>query len=46
MRASQTSSEQLLWQRIRGRRLGVVFRRQVPCSGASSWTSWLPRSAS
>ena len=23
-------SERLLWERIRGRRLGVVFRRQVP----------------
>ena len=33
MRASPTSTEQLLWQRIRGRRLGVVFRRQVPLLG-------------
>ena len=33
MRASQTATEQLLWQRIRGRRLGVVFRRQVPLLG-------------
>jgi leucyl-tRNA synthetase len=27
------STEQLLWQRIRGRRLGVVFRRHVPLLG-------------
>jgi len=33
MRASLTSSEALLWGRIRGRRLGVVFRRQVPLLG-------------
>ena len=33
MRASQTPSEALLWARIRGRRLGVVFRRQVPLLG-------------
>jgi crossover junction endodeoxyribonuclease RuvC len=33
MRASLTPSEQLLWARIRGRRLGVVFRRQVPLLG-------------
>jgi very-short-patch-repair endonuclease len=33
MRASPTLTEQLLWQRIRGRRLGVVFRRQVPLLG-------------
>jgi very-short-patch-repair endonuclease len=33
MRASQTRSEGLLWGRIRGRRLGVVFRRQVPLLG-------------
>jgi very-short-patch-repair endonuclease len=33
MRASPTSTEQLLWARIRGRRLGVVFRRQVPLLG-------------
>jgi very-short-patch-repair endonuclease len=33
MRASLTASEQLLWARIRGRRLGVVFRRQVPLFG-------------
>jgi len=30
MRHSLTPSEQLLWNCIRGRRLGVVFRRQVP----------------
>src|SRR3954471_3070587 len=33
MRASLTPSEQLLWARIRGRQLGVVFRRQVPLLG-------------
>jgi very-short-patch-repair endonuclease len=33
MRASPTSTEQLLWQRIRGRRLGVLFRQQVPLLG-------------
>ena len=33
MRASQTATEQLLWQRLRGRRLDVVFRRQVPLLG-------------
>ena len=33
MRASQTRSEELLWGHIRGRRLGVVFRRQVPLLG-------------
>jgi imidazole glycerol-phosphate synthase subunit HisF len=33
MRRSPTSSEELLWSRIRGRRLGVVFRRQVPLLG-------------
>jgi very-short-patch-repair endonuclease len=33
MRASQTSTEQLLWHRIRGCRLGIVFRRQVPLLG-------------
>ena len=30
MRGTLTSTEELLWARIRGRRLGVVFRRQVP----------------
>ena len=30
MRGSPTRTEELLWQRIRGRRLGVVIRRQVP----------------
>jgi len=29
MRASPTQSEALLWAAIRGRRLGVAFRRQV-----------------
>jgi len=33
MRASPTSTEQLLWHRVRGRRLGVLFRRQVPLLG-------------
>ena len=30
MRFHATASEHLLWQAIRGRRLGVSFRRQVP----------------
>lgn len=30
MRSSLTTSEQALWELIRGRRLGVQFRRQVP----------------
>lgn len=30
MRSSLTTSEQLLWGRIRAKQLGVVFRRQVP----------------
>ena len=33
MRASLTPPEAVLWARIRGRRLGVVFRRQVPLLG-------------
>ena len=33
MRVSLTPTEQLLWSRIRGGRLGVVFRRQVPLLG-------------
>jgi len=33
MRASLTSTEQLRWSPIRGRRLGVMFRRQVPLLG-------------
>ena len=33
MRALPTSTEQRLWAHIRGRRLGVVFRRQVPLLG-------------
>ena len=33
MRGSLTSTEELLWARIRGRRLGVAFRRQVPLLG-------------
>ena len=30
MRRHPTLSEHILWQAIRGERLGVVFRRQVP----------------
>ncbi|HEX7453712.1 MAG TPA: DUF559 domain-containing protein, partial [Polyangiaceae bacterium] len=33
MRGTQTSTEELHWAGIRGRRLGVVFRRQVPLLG-------------
>ena len=33
MRFSLTASEQLLWSRLSGRKLGVVFRRQVPLLG-------------
>jgi type I restriction enzyme R subunit len=33
MRGTPTTTEELLWSRIRGRRLGVVFRRQVPLLG-------------
>jgi len=33
MRSSLTPPEALLWARIRGGRLGVVFRRQVPLLG-------------
>ena len=33
MRFALTPSEQLLWSRISGRQLGVVFRRQVPLLG-------------
>jgi very-short-patch-repair endonuclease len=33
MRSSPTASERLLWSRICGRQLGVVFRRQVPLLG-------------
>jgi len=33
MRGSPTATEALLWDRIRGRQLGVVFRRQVPLLG-------------
>jgi len=29
MRAAPTTTEALLWEQLRGRRLGVVFRRQV-----------------
>jgi very-short-patch-repair endonuclease len=30
MRVAPTWSEHLLWQALRGKRLGVAFRRQVP----------------
>jgi leucyl-tRNA synthetase len=30
MRNNQTETEQILWRRISGKRLGVVFKRQVP----------------
>jgi very-short-patch-repair endonuclease len=30
LRRQQTSFEDLLWQQLRGRRLGYKFRRQVP----------------
>ena len=33
MRFALTPSEQLLWSRLSGRKLGVVFRRQVPLLG-------------
>jgi len=33
MQGSPTFTEDLLWARIRGRRLGVSFRRQVPLLG-------------
>jgi len=33
MRVSLTPTEQLLWCRIRGGGLGVLFRRQVPLLG-------------
>jgi len=33
MRREPTFEERILWQAIRGRRLGVVFRRQVPLAG-------------
>ena len=33
MRGSPTSTEELLWARIRCRRLGVIIRRQVPLLG-------------
>ncbi|MBN1608021.1 MAG: DUF559 domain-containing protein [Polyangiaceae bacterium] len=33
MRFAVTSSEQLLWLELRGKRLGVSFRRQVPLGG-------------
>ena len=33
MRFSPTASESLIWERIRARKLGVVFRRQVPLLG-------------
>jgi very-short-patch-repair endonuclease len=33
MRFAVTSSEQLLWLQLRGKQLGVSFRRQVPLGG-------------
>src|SRR6188768_2130842 len=33
MRSAATPSEQLLWSRLSGRKLGVTFRRQVPLLG-------------
>jgi very-short-patch-repair endonuclease len=33
MRAAATSSEQILWLHLRGRQLGVSFKRQVPLGG-------------
>ena len=33
MRAAATPSEQLLWFQLRGSRLGVSFKRQVPLGG-------------
>ena len=33
MRFAPTVSEQVLWEALRGRRLGVQFRRQVPLLG-------------
>ncbi len=33
MRFAPTDSEQRLWEQLRGRRLGVQFRRQVPLLG-------------
>jgi very-short-patch-repair endonuclease len=31
--AAATPSEELLWQKLRGRQLGVSFKRQVPLGG-------------
>ena len=36
MRRHPTLTEHVLWQAIRGRRLGVTFRRQVPLGPSSS----------
>ena len=33
MRHASTPSEELLFRAVRGRQLGVVFRRQVPVAG-------------
>ena len=33
MRTVPTSTEELLWEQLRGSRLGVGFRRQVPLGG-------------
>lgn len=45
MRSSPTESEQLLWQAIRGRRLGVLFRRQVPVPQARCIVDFLAPAA-
>ena len=37
MRFNQSPSEQRLWRAIRGRRLGVQFRRQVPLGRFIVW---------
>ncbi|MBI4950533.1 MAG: DUF559 domain-containing protein [Myxococcales bacterium] len=33
MRAAPTTTEAILWQALRGSRLGAAFRRQVPIAG-------------
>jgi very-short-patch-repair endonuclease len=33
MRFASNAAESLLWEQIRGRRLGVLFKRQVPIGG-------------
>src|ERR1051326_2322384 len=46
MRHSPIASEELLFQTVRGRRLGVAFRRQCRCSGGISRISMPRRFAS